>query len=269
MTLTDEFDPSVYMYNPRLDVPSQIALGRQLLAAAPPDLPKPAELCKRLLGSATRALEDGYQTTQTLDPTLKRPIDLSTDNTWCCVKTRLEPFTWLDGDRFPDAASARSILQKLFPNGLAFTQLEYGAQWAEASWRIKLIADEGLEPELRRLCGDLFVDELFHWHKEYAKMVGVVPPPRGGKEADEPRPNLAELRRQAGQAVVAWQAQLVALHLAGHKGARAALRPTDEYREKVAASITRPGSDQAPTPPAATPPAPIPPAATPPSPTPA
>ena len=35
MPLTDVFHPSVYKHNPRLDVPSQIALGRQQLAAAP------------------------------------------------------------------------------------------------------------------------------------------------------------------------------------------------------------------------------------------
>jgi hypothetical protein len=38
-----DFDPSAYMSSPPLDVPSQIALGRQLLAAAPADLPRPVE----------------------------------------------------------------------------------------------------------------------------------------------------------------------------------------------------------------------------------
>jgi hypothetical protein len=97
-----------------------------------------------------------------------------------------------------------------------------------------LIFEAKLQSDLRRLCGDLFIDELFHWHDEYGKMVGVVATRRDAKDAAAPRPNLAELRRQAGQAVVAWQAQLVALHLAGHQGARAALRPTDEYRDRVA-----------------------------------
>lgn len=246
MTPYDDFDPSAYMFNPRLDVPSQIALGWQLYAAAPADLPKSAEVCKRGLRDATRALETGYQVTQAWDASqLKRPIDIRADKSWAGIKGRLEPWTILDEEQVPEAGRARVILQKIFPTGLAFTQLEYGAQWVEASWRIKYITDEGLEPELRRLCGDIFVDELLHWHKEYGKMVGVVPAARGAreKESDEPRPNLAELRRQAVQAVVAWQAQLVALHLAGHKGARAALRPTDEYREKNASAFAKPAAE--------------------------
>jgi hypothetical protein len=68
-----------------------------------------------------------------------------------------------------------------------------------------------------------------------------------------------ELRRRAAQAVVAWQAQLVALHLSGHPEARAALRPTDEYREKQAAPSPKSPPEPAPAP--APSPAPSPPPA--------
>ncbi len=244
MILDDDFDLGAYTTVPHLDVPSQIALGRQLLAAAPLDLPPQAETCKRRLFTETRALEQGYQAAQDESPgPLRRPVDQCADTTWISLKSRLDPYTWLDEERFPDAGLAKSFTRRLFPSGLSFTQLEYGAQWAEASWRIKLIADEGLEPELRRLCGDVFVDELQRWHKEYGKMVGTVAARRGADNKARPRPNLAELRRQAMQAAVAWQMQLVALHLAGHPEARAALRPTDDYRAKLAA-----GSKATPTP---------------------
>lgn len=246
MIQPDDFDPSAYMTTPRLDVPSQIALGRQLLAVAPLELPRSAEVCRKRLLEATRALADAYKLTQSDDPALsKRPIDQAADNTWACVKSRLEPYTWLDEDEHPEAGIAQVLWRKLFPTGLAFTQLEYGAQWAEANWRLSLIAEEKLEPELRRLCGNLFIDELLRWHKEYEKMVGVAPARRSRAESPD-RPNLAELRRQAAQAVVAWQAQLVALHLGGHKDARSALRPTDEYRDKLAAAAR---STPEPTPP--------------------
>jgi hypothetical protein len=225
------------MSAPPLDAPSLIALSRQLLAVTPSDLPAQAEACKKRLLATTRALEEGYQTSQGQDPgQQRRPIDQRTDNTWSCLKSRLEPYTWLDEERFPEASRAKALSSKLFPTGLSFLQLEYGAQWAEASWRVKLLADEQLEPELRRLCGDIFVDELLRWHKEYAKMVGVVPAKRGAKAEAEPRTSVGELRRQVGQAVVAWQAQLVALHLGGHPHARSGLRPTDDYRDKLAAS---------------------------------
>ncbi|HRI50281.1 MAG TPA: hypothetical protein PLW65_08865, partial [Pseudomonadota bacterium] len=217
---TVDFDPSAYMTTPRLDVPSLIALGRQLLAAAPADLPRSVQPCKKSLRAALRGLEEGYKATQSEDPVQrKRPIDQRTDNAWACVKARLEPYTWLDEADFPEFGPARALWRKLFPTGLSFTQLEYGAQWAEASWRMQLIADEQLEPELRRLCGEVYIDELVRWHKEYSLMVGVVPE-RTASRADAARPNLAELRRQAAQAIVAWQAQLVAQHLAGHPSAR-------------------------------------------------
>ena len=248
MSQTDDFDPGAYMSAPKLDVPSQIALGRQLLALAPVELSRSAETSKKRLLEATRQLADAYKLTQSDDPALlKRPIDQASDNAWACVKARLEPYTWLDEDSHPEAGIAHVLYRKLFPTGLAFTQLEYGAQCVESSWRIQLIAEQKLEPELRRLCGDAFIDELFHWHKEDGKMAGVVPARRGGRPESAPRPNLAELRRQAAQAVVAWQAQLVALHLSGHKDARNCLRPTDEYRSKLAAA-PRTAAEQEPAP---------------------
>ncbi len=249
MIRTDDFDPSAYMTAPRLDVPSLIALGRQLLAAAPVDLPHSAELCKKSLRGAVRELEGGYKATQSEDPIQrKRPIDQRTDNAWACVKARLEPYTWLDQAEFPAAGRASALWRKLFPTGLSFTQLEFGAQWAEASWRMQLIAKEQLEPELRRLCGEVFIDELVRWHKEYSLMVGVVPA-RQASQAEAARPNLAELRRQAAQAIVAWQAQLVAQHLAGHPSARLGLRPTDEYRDKLAVATPRSTEPSPPAPP--------------------
>lgn len=238
MDLLDDFDPGAYMTGLRTDVPGTIAHARQLLAAAPADLPAPAESCRKTLSAEVKRLEEGFLKVQVQDAAqLKRPVDVSGDNSWSCVKVRLDPYTWLDPERFPDGVRARELSNKLFPTGLSFTQLEYGAQWSEASWRIKLIeGDSKMEADLRRLCGSVFIDELFYWHKEYGKMVGVVAPGRGAKPVEEPRPNLTALRRKVGQAIVAWQVQLVALHLAGHPGARAALRPTDEYREKLASS---------------------------------
>lgn len=250
MISADDFDLGAYTTVPHLDVPSQIALGRQLLAAAPPELPPQAETCKRRLLAETRALEEGYKAAQDESPgQLRRPVDQGADNSWISLKSRLDPYTWLDEERFPDAGLAKSFTRRLFPSGLSFTQLEYGAQWAEANWRIKLIADEGLEPELRRLCGDVFVDELQHWHKEYSRMVGTVAARRGADSKSRPRPNLAELRRQAVQATVAWQVQLVALHLAGHPDARAALGPTDDYRAKLAAGSKSTPAPKDPSPP--------------------
>ena len=254
MDMRPDFDPRDYLTTPPLDVPGIIALSRQLLALAPADVPKPAETCKRQLARAVKDLEAGYQASQTQDPAVRRkPIDAAADTAWGCIKTRLEPYLWIDPARHPPAHAAQRIYRKLFPSGLSFTQLEFGAQWAEASWRIQVLADEGLEPELRRLCGDFFVDELLHWHREYGQMVGVHGPSARAALDGKPAPNLLALRKATTGAIIAWQAQLVALHLAGHPTARAALQPTDAYRDKLDASAPaagppQPGAD--PTPPA-------------------
>lgn len=231
----DDFDPSYYMSTPRLDVPSLIALGQKLLQAAPGGLPKAAEGSKASLQTAIEALLHRWQSGPQNDPAQRmRPVDVAADTSWACIKGRLEPHAWLDPARFPDATVARELLAKLFPSGLAFTQLEYAAQWAEATRRIHLIEDGGMEPTLRRLCGDVFVDELLHWHSEYTKMIGAVSEPEpaattGGATGDA-LGSLHVFRRQAAQAILAWQVQMVALHLTGHPGAREALHPTDDCR---------------------------------------
>lgn len=230
MSKFDDFDPSSYMSTPRLDVPGLIALGQRLLAAAPDALPAAAERCKQTLAAATQALMAGWELQPQDEPSHKmRPIDMAADTSWACLKGRLEPYAWLDEGRHPDARIARELLARLFPSGLAFTQLEYAAQWAEATRRINLIADGELGPVLRRLCGDLFVDELFHWHAEYTHMIGAIAEPEADQAGSLP-PSLSQLRRQIAQAILAWQVQLVALHLTGHPGARAALYPTDACR---------------------------------------
>jgi hypothetical protein len=230
MSKFDDFDPSSYMSTPRLDVPGLLSLGQRLLSAAPEALPSAAERSKQALGSATQALMDAWEAGPQDDPSHKmRPIDVAADTSWACIKGRLEPYAWLDEGRHPEARTARELLARLFPSGLSFTQLEYAAQWAEATRRIHLIADGNLQPALRRLCGDLFVDELYHWHAEYTHMIGAIAEPESTPEVASP-PSLSQLRRQLSQAILAWQVQLVALHLTGHPGARAALYPTDACR---------------------------------------
>ncbi|MBL9007980.1 MAG: hypothetical protein JNJ46_27225 [Myxococcales bacterium] len=233
MSKFDDFDPSSYMSTPRLDVPGLIALGQRLLSAAPDALPATAERSRQVLTSATHALMQAWEAQPQDEPNHKmRPIDMAADTSWACLKGRLEPYAWLDSSRFPDAQLARDLLTRLFPSGLSFTQLEYAAQWTEATRRINLIADDNLLPVLRRLCGDLFVDELLHWHAEYTRMIGAIaePEPEGSPSPSPAPPSLSQLRRQLSQAILAWQVQLVAMHLTGHPGARAALYPTDACR---------------------------------------
>lgn len=292
MTIELPFDlvPSDYATAPSgLDVASTLALGHRLLSVAPADLPAQAAVSRELLRTALALLEQAYALLQTAGPgQLRRPVDLRTDNSWSCIKSRLEPWTWLQDDDAKDVAAARELWRKLFPGGtLSFTTLEYNAQWAEANWRIELLAREQLLPLLRRLVGEVFVEQLLTWHARYTEMIGISAKEaaRGAadkksgsgkakkKAADRPGSGAAELagelpvgelRRRAQQAIVGWQLNLVTLHLGGHPGARAALAPTDEFRER-ALSGSRGPAEPAP----AEPPAPQPPADAAPAPVPA
>lgn len=273
---------------PGLDVASTLALGHRLLSVAPADLPAHAGVSRDLLRSSLTLLGHTYGLLQSADPGQpRRPVDLRTDNSWSCVKSRLEPWTWLDEGDSKDVLPARELWRKLFPGGsLSFTTLDYNAQWAEASWRIELLTREHLTPLLRRLVGDVFVDQLLTWHARYTAMIGISDQAadRDGKSATKGRPGsgkarsrkaaeppgkpdgaaelahslpVGELRRRAQQAIVGWQLTLVTLHLSGHPGARAALAPTDEFRER-ALSGSRSPAEPAPSDPTAPPAPPVP-----------
>ena len=267
MDLPFDLNPSDYASAPgNLDVASALALGHRLLSVAPADLPAHAVVSRDLLRTSLTLLGHAYGLTQTEESgPLRRPIDLRTDNSWRCVKSRLEAWTWLEDSDSEDVAPARELWRKLFPgDSLLFTTLDYNAQWAEANWRIELIQREHRVPLLRRLIGDLFVDQLLLWHERYTTMIGIsvqgvandaksapAKKPKAGKakpkkpSKDEQTVNkdsasdltqslsVGELRRRVQQAIVGWQLTLVTLHLSGHKGARAALAPTDEFRERA------------------------------------
>ncbi len=209
------------------------------------------------MAKTTDELADRYADSQQQgtggDP---RPVDMRADRAWGAVESALHHHTLLPADEYRHVGRAAKIYEELFPDGLKFTQLEYGAQWSESEWRVQHIAREGLEPDLRKLCGDVFIQELLKSHRAYGQMTGTT---RARPAAPAPA-NLAELRRSAQQATVAYAVQLVALHLEGDADERAAveaaLRPFDAYRERVLSDLA---DSRAKTPPAPPPPAPPPP----------
>lgn len=130
----------------------------------------------RQLVTFIRDLEQGYEAEQSEDVGLqRRPLDTGADNSWASLKWRLDPLVQISEDLYPEeTCCGKELARRMFLTGLGFTQLEQGAQWVEASWRMNPIAKENPEPDLRRLCGDWFIDELFYWRKECGKMIGAV-----------------------------------------------------------------------------------------------
>lgn len=259
-----EFDPNfdLVQYSrlpPNLDVATTIALGRQLVAAAPA---KPAAGAKRTLAAlstAIDALEAAMVSTLRAAPVAdKRPVDLRADRAWSAIELRLAAWLQLPIDENANAALAAELHRALFPDGLRFLQLEYGAQWAEAEVRMQYLKKDQREATLIELCGKPFVIELQKAHTAYGTMVGATG--STNKKGDGVAPDTNTLRKRAQQAILAYQIQLVAMCMAGdgpeqHAG-RAALRPVDEYREKLVPA--RPKAEEPAPPPAPSDPTPTP-----------
>lgn len=247
MDPTQEIDPQVYSrLPPYLDMVTTLALARKLIAAAPQ---RPSPGAKRtvvLLREQSEELEAFLINILRGSPnTDKRPLDSMTDRSWAAIEMRLAAWLQMPMDEHHEAAAeiseATSLHDRLFPDGLRFTQLEYGAQWVEAETRIKMIKEDRLEKRLAHLCGQPFLDELLRCHAMYGDMVGAVPPAApaaGAGHARNPveRPDASTLKKRLQQSILAHQLQLVAMCMSGDAdeaaAARLALRPVDDYRDK-------------------------------------
>jgi len=234
MTMMSDFDMTPYTRMPTLDVPSLIALARQVLAAAPARPKAPLKQSLSALHEATGALEVAYRAHLSSPAGADgRPVDQAADNAWACAYARLASYAALPVAHYPQARRAQELQKQLFPEGLAFLKLEYGAQWTETEQRIVLIQKEKLSAELEALVGPEFMAELYRCHALYAEMVGVSQP----KVARKKLPDLRELRLSTQQALTAHSIQLLALHLSGDPKLQDAVRPSfaaiDAYRDKT------------------------------------
>ena len=234
-----DFDPSQYTrLPPYLDNATTLALARQLLASSSsltaPHLKRSHQTLSRASQQLANALVDSLGQEAPAD---KRPIDLLADHSWSAIHHRLLGWLELPPSEYPEVAQAQALFDKLFPTGLRFIQLEYGAQWVEADARISWLKQSGQQADLEKLCGKAFVTELLRAHTAYGQMIGADP-----KQRQKPvkKLDLTALRKQLQQAILAHQLQLVALRVSGddadRQTAQAALRPVDEYRDKLAPS---------------------------------
>lgn len=251
LATTMSFDPTSYTRVPPLDLISMIALCRQLLIESPSSPPPAVRSSQSQLGLLTEEAASEHRAQLSSDSSQpKRPIDMAADNAWSCSHGRLETYTHLPADSYPRAARARALLDQLFPEGLRFTQLEYGAQWVEAESRIQILsADRGrLRTELAELIGEDFVTELFQTHAAYGEMVGAT-----RRRPLRARADLRELRLRLMEAATNHLIQLVATYLNENTSARTCAEiercfaTVDQYRDKL--SAPRRDSEPVPAPP--------------------
>lgn len=223
-----------YTSVPNIDTPSLTTLGRQLLAAVPKRLTAGLTHSRDYLQGVLQVVEAAYgEHLKAPARTDGRPTDMAADSSFRALHGRLDSLAQLPLDRYPKAARAAALRDRLFPTGLAFVQLEYGAQWAEAEQRLAAIDRERLQPELDALCGPEVLTEVRRCHVEYSAMVGVSK----AKAKKAKLPDLRSLRLQLQAAIGAHGVQLVAHAMAGGEAALAEVQPSldviDAYREKA------------------------------------
>jgi hypothetical protein len=231
--MNDDFDASLYVRAPVIDVGSGIALGIALLSALPKEAPADVKKSAQKLRKSVITLQGAWE--KAGDPIGlrdKRPADQATDNAWSCLHGRLSNYAYLPAAHHPKAARAQAIIDQLFPDGLTFLQLPYATEWAESEKRIARIDKTNLVNDIDVIAGAEFLDEVRRAHAEYGQALGITKAPKS--EAPE---SLAEPLRALAKAIAQY-----ALKLAGLAGdsddalrmARAALRPIDEHRATTA-----------------------------------
>lgn len=224
-----EFDLSMYVRAPIMDVATGVALGVSLISAVPKDAPPAVKASAKKLRASVVALQTAWGAAAAPAPSAnKRAADSATDIAWGCLEDRLSAYSRLPASEYPNATRASEVYLALFPAGLEFLTLPYKAQWAEAERRIKLIAGKEYEKDIDLLAGPEFLAEVKRTHAIYGKALGVTHAEELPAEI-----RLSEPLRELGQAIVDYSLQLLAHASADAKAVaavRKALRPIDDHR---------------------------------------
>ena len=168
-----DFDPSQYTrLPPYLDNATTVALGRQLVAAASASShPRSKEHGGGVAGD--QKLADGMAELVGLDaPQQKRPIDQAADHSWAGLQLRLLGWLELPAADHPEVAEAQALRKKLFPNGLRFTQLEYGRSGPKPKRGCRGSKGQG-SLVCWSTCAASRLSPSFAGHAAYAEMVGT------------------------------------------------------------------------------------------------
>jgi hypothetical protein len=234
MALLADFDPASYVRLPNLDLASFVALGHQLLTALPGRPVAALKASGQALSQAVAAAQASLgEHLKVPDPGEERAIDQAADVSWGSLFRRLDAYAELPADRYPKAGRAARLRQTLFPTGLGFVNLEYGAQWTAAEQRLKLIHADKLKSDIEELAGADFYAELTRCHAAYGELVGATK----AKPVKSKLPDLRAERLRLQQALTAHAIQLVATVLAGGDAALEAAQPSfaaiDAYRDKA------------------------------------
>lgn len=134
---------------------------------------KDARVDKRAqeVADATKVLAELSAKTPEVAEQSRKEADLRCDDIWRSTQA------WLTGwstVRSPLAPLAAQLKATLFPDGLAFINLTFEAQWSEQQHRLDAIAKTDLEPAFAKLGGADFLAELKASHTAYGQVLNIT-----------------------------------------------------------------------------------------------
>lgn len=170
-----------YMRIPPVDAARTFTLGTELLGRVKKTQSAELQRDARRLRSAIAALGEASRAAlseNAIDKGARKEesaarvqADRRLDRAWGAQQQRLAPWLSLDASKQPEGAQA--LYDLLFSDGLEFVNAPYRSEWAESDRRIAAVRKEKFEPLLRKLVGDVFVDELLDAHEAYTKALGI------------------------------------------------------------------------------------------------
>jgi hypothetical protein len=256
MEPSQELDVTQYLRSINVNASTAVSLGRRLITAQP-QKPTPAiKASAALLAADVETLAVAVSEHSSADILFDtRPIDHQDDNGWGCLFDRLDSYARLPAAHYPKVARAAELRNILYPDGLKFLLLDYGAQYTQTDLRLARIKDDKLQPDLDAIAGPEFLAEVKRTHALYAEALGISKP----RAATPKRPDLRPILQKVNQSISAYVVHLCSLYLSGTPAqqaeVRVALQPLDEERTRTTTRRAKPESDPDPAAPV-TPPAP-------------
>lgn len=228
-------DPSLYVRPPVMTLAGGITLCRVVADACPAAMPwfvkkgavrlaEVAEAAHHAHNSRKKALAKEHDDDV-------RAIDKTADRSWSALRGRLEMYTLLPADAFPDAKRAEEILASLFGEmGLLFLTTRYPEQHAVADALLRRIDEESLADDIDRIAGKDFLANVRAQHATYGTFVAAL-----FQREDALSQDLADHVRAMGQALVDYATKVLASidrdHPSTILAAQVALRPIDVFRD--------------------------------------
>ena len=140
----------------RRSAPYTVATAERILVAARSLKQVPAPVARSLarLAQVHKILDDIIATRAALGTSNHAEqwtADHQEDRAWSALHEFLHAVSRLP-EGHPFAPRAKVVLDNLFKEGLAFTRIEYRAEWHEAERKIQMIVDEHLDKEIVKWC---------------------------------------------------------------------------------------------------------------------